>query len=323
MLNVHPRLPCERFPSKASPRPLTLQQRRSESLALSNMPEQKTVLITGASSGFGLLTCVTLARRGWRVLATMRDLNRREKLEIAAKEAGVLDRIEMHALDVTNPDQITALVKVIQKRKDPLHAMVNNAGFVMAGFAENVSDAELRRQFDTNFFGAAAITRALIPQFKRQGFGHIIMVSSISGRIGFPGVSSYSASKFALEGWSETLRLELKPMGIHIVLLEPGSFETDIWTRNAIVSEGTLALGSNPESADAMRLARWRKRMQTSKPRANPKYVAECIAGILSNPRPRLRYSFGTDAWSALLLRALLPWSIFERVLIRAGGVGG
>lgn len=287
------------------------------------MPEQKTVLITGASSGFGLLTSVTLARRGWRVLATMRDLNRREKLETAAKQAGVHDRIEMHALDVTNSEQIAALVEVIQKRTGPLQALVNNAGFAMAGFAEDVSDAELRKQFDTNFFGAAAVTRAFIPQFKRQGFGHIVMVSSISGRIGYPGVSSYSASKFALEGWSETLRLELKPMGIHVVLLEPGSFETDIWTRNAIVSEGTQALASDPVSPEAARLARWRKRMQTSKPRANPKYVAECIAGILSNPRPRLRYSFGTDAWSALLLRTLLPSSVIERMLIKASGVGG
>jgi NAD(P)-dependent dehydrogenase (short-subunit alcohol dehydrogenase family) len=286
------------------------------------MSQQKTALITGASSGFGLLTTVTLARRGWRVLATMRDLNRRDKLEAAAKEAGVLERIEIHPLDVTNADQIAAIAELVQKRNEPLHALVNNAGFAMVGFAENVSDAELRKQFDTNFFGAAAVTRALIPQFKRQGFGHIAMISSISGRVGFPGVSSYSSSKFALEGWSETLRLELKPLGIHVVLLEPGSFETDIWTRNAIVSEGTLALGTDSNSADAARVARWRKKMQPSKPRANPKYVAECIAGILSNPRPRLRYSFGTDAWAGLLLRTLLPWSVFENMLIKAGGVG-
>src|ERR1700740_1178004 len=106
-----------------------------------HMAEERIVLITGASSGFGLLTSVTLAKRGWRVLATMRDLNRREKLEAAAKEAAVLDRIEIHPLDVTNPDQIAALADAIQKRPEPLHALVNNAGFAMAGFAEDVSDA--------------------------------------------------------------------------------------------------------------------------------------------------------------------------------------
>jgi NAD(P)-dependent dehydrogenase (short-subunit alcohol dehydrogenase family) len=286
------------------------------------MPEQKTALITGASSGFGLLTSVTLAKRGWRVLATMRDLNRRDKLEAAAKEASVLDRIESHALDVTNPEQIAAIAAFIERREEPLHALINNAGFAMAGFADEVSDAELRQQFDTNFFGAAAVTRALIPQFKRQGFGHIIMVSSVVGRLGLPGAGSYSASKFALEGWSETLRLELKSSGIHVVLLEPGSFETDIWTRNAIVSQAMLAHGSDTQSPEAARLARWRKRMQPKKPRANPRYVAECIAGILNNPNPRLRYSFGTDAWAALLLRKLLPSSMFEQMLIKAGGVG-
>ena len=194
---------------------------------------------------------MALAKRGWRVLATMRDLNRREKLEAAAKEAGTADRIEIHPLDVTNPDQIAAIVELIERRKEPLHALVNNAGFAVAGFAEDVSDAELRKQFDTNFFGTAAVTRALIPLFKRQRFGHILMVSSISGRMGYPGVGSYVSSKFALEGWSETLRMELKALGVHVVLLEPGSFETDIWTRNAMISEGTLALKADPTSPES------------------------------------------------------------------------
>jgi NAD(P)-dependent dehydrogenase (short-subunit alcohol dehydrogenase family) len=286
------------------------------------MPETKTALITGASSGFGMLTTVTLAQRGWHVVATMRDLGRGEKLHVAAKDAGVLDRVEMHALDVTNRDQIAAMAALVQQRNEPLNALINNAGFAMAGFAENVTDAELRRQFDTNFFGAAAVTRALLSQFKRQGFGHILMVSSISGRTGFPGVGSYAASKFALEGWSETLRLELKPLGIHVVLLEPGAFETDIWTRNAVVSEATQAIASDPQSPEGARLARWRNKIETGKPRANPKHVAECIAGILDNRNPRLRYSFGTDAWSVLLLRKLLPWSTFERIMIKASGIG-
>ncbi len=286
------------------------------------MPRKKSVAITGASSGFGLLTSVALAQRGWHVIATMRDLGRREKLDAAAKEADVADRIEIHALDVTREDQIRALAGLIEKRPEPLDALVNNAGFAMAGFAEHVSTAELRKQFDTNFFGSVAVTRALLPKFTKQGFGHILMVSSVSGRIGFPGVGSYAASKFALEGWSETLRLELKPRGIHVVLIEPGSFETDIWTRNATISDATKAIQANTDPEAAARLARWQSKIKSNKPRANPKYVAECIANILSNPKPRLRYSFGTDAWAGLLLRSLLPWSVFERILIKGSGIG-
>ena len=285
------------------------------------MTTERTALITGASSGFGLLTTVTLARRGWRVLATMRDLGRREKLESAAHAAGVFGRIEFHALDVTNAAQIAALAATISSRPSPLHALINNAGFAMAGFAEDVSDAELRLQFETNFFGAAAVTRAFLPQFRRQGAGHIVMISSLSGRSGFPGVGSYSASKFALEGWSETLRLELKPLGIHVVLVEPGSFETDIWTRNAQISTRTQDALSDPQSPNAARIANWRSRIETGEPRANPQLVADGIAAILDHPHPKLRYVFGRDAKFAVLLRRLLPWSIFERLLIKASGI--
>jgi len=285
------------------------------------MSIEKTALITGASSGFGLLTTVALAKRGWHVVATMRDLSRRDRLEAAAKEANVLDKIEFAALDVTNSGQVAAVAAEMAKRPQPLDALINNAGFAMAGFAEDVSDGELRKQFDTNFFGAAAVTRALLPQFKQQGSGYIVMVSSVSGRMGFPGGSSYAASKFALEGWSETLRFELKPMGIHVVLVEPGAFETDIWTRNADISEGTRALQADPDSAGAARLTRWRSKMETGKPRANPQHVADLIAAILRDKNPGLRYAFGTDAWLGLMLRRLLPWSLFENLIIRQTGL--
>jgi NAD(P)-dependent dehydrogenase (short-subunit alcohol dehydrogenase family) len=273
----------------------------------------KTALVTGASSGFGLLTSVALARRGWRVLATMRDLNRRPLLENAARAAAVPGHIEIHPLDVTKPDQIAAIAKFVESRKEPLHALVNNAGFAVPGFAEDVTDAELRDQFDTNFFGAAAMTRAILPQMRKQGFGHIVMVSSVSGRSGFPGVSSYVASKFALEGWTETLRFELKALGIHVVLVEPGSFETDIWTRNAKIS----ARMQDPNAPNAARVSRWRDELERNDKKANPQIVADRIASILENPHPKLRYVIGRDARMALMFRAILPWSAFERVIVR------
>ncbi len=278
----------------------------------------RTALITGASSGFGLLTSVTLARRGWHVLATMRDLSRRDKLEKAASDAGVLERIEFHALDVTNSGQIGALADQIGKRNEPLHALINNAGFAVPGFAEDVTDAELREQFDTNFFGSVAVTRAILPQMRRQAFGHVVMVSSISGRVGFPGVSSYAASKFALEGWTETLRYEMLPLGIHAVLVEPGSFATDIWTRNAKLTAGL----ENPTTANAARVSRWRSQIEKSaKDRANPQVVADVIARIVENPHPKLRYTIGKDAKMALRMRRILPAGIFERMIVKMSGV--
>jgi NAD(P)-dependent dehydrogenase (short-subunit alcohol dehydrogenase family) len=277
----------------------------------------KTALITGASSGFGLLTSVTLARRGWRVLATMRDLSRRSLLENAARAAGVTDLIEIHALDVTQADQISAIADLIEKRQAPLDALVNNAGFAVPGFAEDVTDAELREQFDTNFFGAVAMTRAVLPQMRRQGFGHIVMVTSISGRSGFPGVGSYAASKFALEGWTETLRLELKALGIQVVLVEPGSFETDIWTRNAKIT----ALMKDPNAPNAARVGRWREQLERNNKKADPQIVGDRIAAILEDPKPKLRYVIGNDAKMALLLRAVLPWSMFERAIVKLSGI--
>jgi NAD(P)-dependent dehydrogenase (short-subunit alcohol dehydrogenase family) len=284
----------------------------------SNYSVQRTALITGASSGFGLLTTVTLAKRGWRVLATMRDLSRRERLEEAAIEAGVLERIEVHPLDVTNAEHTASIASLIQKRGEPLHALVNNAGFAVPGFAEEVTDAELREQFETNFFGATALTRALIPQMRRQGFGHVVMVSSISGRTGFPGVSSYVASKFALEGWTETLRLEMAALGIKVAIVEPGSYETDIWTRNAKL----IAKMSDANSPNAARRARWQSRIEKSaKDRANPQDVADLIARILETAKPRLRYVVGNDARMTLLMRRMLPAGVFERLMIKLSGL--
>jgi len=285
----------------------------------SSVSVERTALITGASSGFGLLTSVTLARRGWRVLATMRDLVRREQLESAARQAGVTDRIEIHALDVTNAEQIAAIAELIEKRSQPLHALINNAGFAVPGLAEEVTDAELRDQFDTNFFGAAAVTRAILPQMRRQGFGHVVMVSSISGRTGFPGVSSYVASKFALEGWTETLRLEMAAVGIKVAIVEPGSFKTDIWTRNAKLT----AKMSDPSSPNVERLARWQSRIdEGAKSRANPQEVADLIARILETREPKLRYVIGRDARMALLMRKVLPAGVFERLMVRLSGLG-
>ena len=198
---------------------------------------EKIALVTGASSGFGLLTSIELAKAGFRVLATMRDLGRRDRLDQAVTAAGLARKIDVRALDVTNFDSIPGFVDAVVRDYGRLDVLVNNAGFAVAGFAEDIKLDELRLQFETNFFGAVAMTKAALPTMRRQRSGHIIQVSSIAGLHGSVTVSSYSASKHALEGWSESLRMAVNSLGIKVVLVEPGAFQTDIWIRGAVMGE--------------------------------------------------------------------------------------
>jgi NAD(P)-dependent dehydrogenase (short-subunit alcohol dehydrogenase family) len=199
-----------------------------------------------------------------------------------------------------------------------IDVLVNNAGFAVAGFAEDMKLDEIRLQFETNFFGQVAITQAVLPAMRRQGSGHIIMVSSISGLHGALSISSYSASKFALEGWSESLRLEMNALGIKVVLVEPGSFQTDIWTRNAHLGEKTLD-GSSPNRE---RGARMRDQVQKLKKR-DPIEVARKIAKIAQDPNPKLRYVIGPDAHVQLWLKRALPWKWHEKLVARALKIDG
>ncbi len=276
----------------------------------------KVAVITGASSGIGLLTAVTLARSGFRVVATMRDLSRRALLEQASKSAGVDANIDIRALDITNFDSIPDAISNIVHDHGRIDLLVNNAGFVYAGFAEDILLAELRRQFDTNFFGHVEVTQAVLPVMRAQHSGHIIMVSSESGRMGSPGIGSYSASKFALEGWSEALRLETRALGIKVVLVEPGAFKTDIWDRNTRINQ-TMLSGQSPNQERGRKIKEWA--ITTSK--ADPQLVADLIARIAADPDPRLRYMIGRDAFARWWLYRLLPWKWYEKLVVKKIGL--
>jgi NAD(P)-dependent dehydrogenase (short-subunit alcohol dehydrogenase family) len=270
----------------------------------------KIALITGASSGFGLLTSIELAKAGFRVVATMRDLGRRERLDQAAAAAGVAARLDFRALDVTDFDAIPAFVDEVVRDRGRLDVLVNNAGFAVAGFAEDIKLEELRRQFETNFFGAVAMTKAALPAMRRQHSGHIIQVSSIAGLHGSVTVSSYSASKHALEGWSESLRLEVNSLGIKVVLVEPGAFQTEIWTRGAVMGENA----TKPTSQNIERSQRMRERVQAL-PKRDPIEVASLIATIAHDPNPRMRYLVGRDAKIQLAMKRILPWKWHEKII--------
>jgi len=276
---------------------------------LNPMPD-KIALITGASSGFGLLTSIELAKAGFRVVATMRDLSRRSRLDDAATAAGVAALLDIRALDVTSFETLPAFVDSVVHDYGRLDVLVNNAGFAVAGFAEDIKLEELRRQFETNFFAAVAMTKAALPTMRRQHSGHIIQISSIAGLHGTVTASSYSASKHALEGWSESLRLEVNPLGIKVVLIEPGAFQTDIWTRGAVMGENA----TKPTSPNIERSLRMRGRIQAL-PKRDPIEVARLIASVAQDPNPKLRYLVGRDAKIQLAMKRILPWKWHEKIV--------
>ena len=274
----------------------------------------KVALITGSSSGFGLLTTVELAKRGYRVVATMRDTTRRGRLDEAVGAAGLKDSVDVRRLDITDQGTLFATIEQIIQYHKRIDVLVNNAGFAMAGFAEDMRYAEIRQQFETNFFGHVSVTKSVLPVMRAQKSGHIIMVSSIAGRVGQPVVSSYSASKFALEGWSEALRIETHSLGIRVVLVEPGAFATDIWDRN--VKVGAFAI--DPKSPNHERGGRYSEFVKTKVTKADPTIVSSLIGKIADDPNPRLRYVVGRDAKMQLWLKRLLPWKSYEKTVAKA-----
>ena len=275
---------------------------------------KRVAVITGASSGIGLLTSVELARRGYQVVALMRDLGRRSYLDETAAASNVSVGIDVRRLDVTDFPAIPSVVQEIVRDHGRIDVLVNNAGFAMAGFAEDLRLAELRQQLETNFFGHVEMTKAALAAMRVQRSGHIIMVSSVSGRVGQPVLSSYSASKFALEGWSESLRLETRGLGIRVALVEPGAFKTDIWSRNARVGEFAM----KKESPNHQRGARFNDFVMSHLPNQGAEPVARLIADIADDPNPRLRYMIGKDAFAQVWLKRLLPWNLYEKLIGKA-----
>ena len=165
----------------------------------------RSVLITGTSSGIGQTTAIALAKRGWRVFATMRDLIKRSLLDQALRDAGVHDVAEVMQLDVASKASIQAATEAILSRTgNKLDAVVHNAGVAAAGAMEDVPEAQLRRVMETNFFGVVELTRALLPAFREQRSGRIVIVTSEAAFMGQPTNSIYCASKWALEGWAES-----------------------------------------------------------------------------------------------------------------------
>ncbi|HET7579866.1 MAG TPA: SDR family oxidoreductase [Bacillales bacterium] len=274
--------------------------------------DRKVALITGASSGFGLLTSVALAEAGYTVAGSMRDLSKKDRLMKVAAEKGVEDRIKCVQLDVTKEDEIQSAVAEVMNRFGVIDVLVNNAGYASGGFVEEVTMEEWRQQMETNFFGLIAVAKAVIPYMRERGKGTIVNMSSISGRMALPGLGPYSASKFAVEGFSESLRLEMQPYGVNVVLVEPGSFKTDIW------SKGIDAIPVDEHSPYKNKMDKMLKMVRgVAKNADDPEKVARLVVKIAEAGRPSFRYPIGKGVRSSIKLREFLPRKWIEGAITR------
>lgn len=272
----------------------------------------KTVLITGASRGIGQATALHLAAVGWDVLAGVRDAAAGKALAAESPRITPID------LDVTVPAQLAELDELLPERLD---AVVNNAGIAVGGPVEAVSLNDLRWQFEVNVVGQVAVTQAVLPRL-RQSRGRVVFVSSLNGRVSIPMSAAYSASKFAIEALADALRVELRPWGIRVILIEPGCIDTDPWRGMMDLLDG-IKEGMRPEHRDlyAAHLAGQRKLcgklQQQTKP---PAKVAAAIERALTGKRPRSRHLVGPDARALVAMRAALPTRVLDTVWAHGHG---
>jgi len=275
------------------------------------MPEKKIVFITGCSSGFGLVSSVYLASKGYQVIATMRNLDKRHDLLNECKPAGC--NIDILQLDVTDVSSIDKAVDIVYKRYGRIDVLVNNAGYAICGFFEDLSEEDIRKQMDTNFFGVQNVTRRVIPIMRQKRQGKIINISSISGLYALPGLGAYNASKWALEGFSESLRYELKVFGIDVILIEPGPYKTKIFTDNAC-----YARGFNDKKSLYYDLSQYFvKRVDKNINRKfnDPKCIAVLIEKLITSKNPSFRNIPDFNSRMLYFLRKYLPFRIFSMLL--------
>ena len=269
----------------------------------------KAVLITGCSSGIGRATALRLAERGWPVYATARNVASIE--ELVGRGCTTL------TLDVTAEASMEEAVGFVVKREGGVGVLVNNAGYSQSGAAETVPMELVRRQFETNVFGLIRLTQLVLPGMREQGWGRVVNVSSMGGRLTFPGGAYYHASKHAVEAFSDALRFEVRGFGVRAIIIEPGLIRT---------SFGEAAVGSMDDApdegpyasfnADVARLTQTAYDGPMAKLGAKPETVAKVIERAISSRRPRARYRVGASARVMLPLHAVLPargWDVFLR----------
>lgn len=260
------------------------------------MSEQEVVLVTGASSGVGQATARLLAGRGYRVFGTSRQ-------PAAADDPS---GVTMLSLDVRSDDSVAACLSAVSGLAGRLDILVNNAGYEQAGALEELSLAEAKAQFETNFFGVVRMVKAVLPLMRRQRHGQIINVTSLAGLSAIPFMGIYSASKFALEGYTEALRLEVKPFNIRVSQIEVGFLRTPMMNNRQVAAERITEYDPWRQRAfDAIRAS------EENGP--GPELVASTVLEIAASRTPRLRYVVGKQARFVTRLRRFLPAGAFEQ----------
>lgn len=272
-----------------------------------------SVLVTGASRGIGNAIANHLASIGWDVIAGVRSDEDFERLQPANP------RFLPVRLDVTDAEHLAALPDALPDRLD---AVVNNAGVAVAGPLEAVSLDDMRRQLEINVVGQLAVTQVVLPRL-RESHGRIVFISSVNGRLVLPMMGAYCASKFALEAAADTLRLELKPWGIKVVIVEPAQTSTDMWhTSDAMVADLEANMAPEMRKLYSHHLAGMKKALPAMRKMAKPvKGVSDVVEESLTARRPRARYVVGRGTKVQVAAATRLPTPVQDRLLKAAGGV--
>jgi NAD(P)-dependent dehydrogenase (short-subunit alcohol dehydrogenase family) len=277
------------------------------------MPEG-AVLVTGSSTGIGRATALRLDRIGFKVFAGVRKAADGEALAAAAT-----DRLEVVLLDVADADSIeTAAGTIGEATGERMAGLVNNAGVTVAGPIEGIDIDEWRRQFEVNVFGQVAVTKALLPML-RAGRGRVVFMSSIGGRNALPMLAPYNASKHAIEAIGDSLRQEVRDLGVKVAIVEPGSVATPIWEKGATgAREARARYGPEVERVYGGKMDRVISlALETGEGGIPPERVAQAVEKALTADRPRTRYLVGTDAKVQAKLGALLPDRVFDAAVAR------
>ncbi|MGN6258591.1 MAG: SDR family oxidoreductase [Solirubrobacterales bacterium] len=273
----------------------------------------RSVLVTGASTGIGRATALRLDGSGWRVFAGVREEADAASLRVAGSE-----RIAPVFLDVTEPEQIAAAAERVERESDRgLDGLVNNAGVAIPGPLETVPLEDFRRQLEVNLVAYVAMTQALLPQI-RKAEGRVVFLSSIGGRIAFPFGGPYHASKFGTEAIGDVFRQELRPWGLKVSIIEPGSIDTPIWERGQRKGREIEEKAPRTNLLYGAAIEKFRKVIEDTAERGiPPEKVAKAISHALESPRPKSRYLVGLDAKVQARLKPLIPTSLFDRIVAR------
>ena len=269
-----------------------------------------TVLVTGASSGIGKHTAQKLLTEGYTVYVPARGVDQMQ--DLAALGPHPL------AMDVTDEAQVEAGINQIEAAHGGVDVLINNAGFGLYGAVEDTSIDDARYQFEVNLFGLARVTKRVLPWMRAQKSGRIVNISSMGGKMYTPLGAWYHATKHALEGWSDCLRLELAPHGIHVIIIEPGAIATafgDVVTKPMLERSG-----SGPYAELAAKTARATTNAYEKGDSSPPDVISDLIASALRAPTPRTRYSAGKYAWQLMTARAWLSDRMFDRLLMSQFG---